>query len=96
MLLRSSGTLGKFLSFLVLTAMTLVTFSACGETSNNTQQSQKPIKVGASVPLTGDFSSDGKYLKQGYDLWAATINKHGGLLGRKVEMDIVNDNSDPK
>lgn len=79
--------------------MALVALSACGggaSDTSQTPQNQKPIRVGASVPLTGDFSSDGKYLKQGYDLWAATVNRQGGLLGRKVEMDIVNDNSDPK
>jgi branched-chain amino acid transport system substrate-binding protein len=92
---RSPGTMGKLVTLIVLAVMALTTLSACG-TSSTTAQGQKPIIVGASVPLTGDFSSDGKYLKQGYDLWTATVNKHGGLLGRKVEMDIVNDNSDPK
>ena len=76
--------------------MALMTVSACAQSPGTTNQSQNPIKVGASVPLTGDFSSDGVYLKQGYDLWAETVNKHGGLLGRKVVMDILNDNSDPK
>jgi branched-chain amino acid transport system substrate-binding protein len=33
--------------------------------------------------------------QQGYQLWAADINKAGGLLGRQVQLDIVNDNSSP-
>ena len=31
----------------------------------------KPLVIGASVSLTGDFSDSGKAVKTGYDLWAA-------------------------
>jgi branched-chain amino acid transport system substrate-binding protein len=55
----------------------------------------KPLVIGASVSLTGDFSDSGKAVKAGYDLWAATINAKGGLLGRKVVMKIVDDTSSP-
>jgi len=33
--------------------------------------------------------------QQGYQLWQADVNKAGGLLGRKVQLDIVYDNSSP-
>jgi branched-chain amino acid transport system substrate-binding protein len=33
--------------------------------------------------------------QQGYQLWADTINKNGGLLGRQVTLDIVSDASSP-
>lgn len=55
----------------------------------------KPILVGVSLSLTGDFSADGIAFKQGYTLWAKDINAHGGLLGRQVKLDIVNDASSP-
>ena len=45
---------------------------------------QKPILVGVSLSLTGDFSADGIAFKQGYTLWAKDINAKGGLLGRQV------------
>jgi len=54
-----------------------------------------PIKIGISLSLTGDFSADGKGFQQGYQLWADTINKNGGLLGRPVQLDIVSDASSP-
>jgi branched-chain amino acid transport system substrate-binding protein len=57
--------------------------------------SQPPIIIGLSSSLTGDFSADGKANVQGYRLWAAYVNAHGGLLGRKVVLKILNDNSDP-
>jgi branched-chain amino acid transport system substrate-binding protein len=55
----------------------------------------KPLVIGASVSLTGDFADSGKAVKAGYDLWAASVNAKGGLLGRKVEIKIVDDTSSP-
>ncbi len=53
-----------------------------------------PIKVGASLPLTGEFSEPGKAAKQGYEVWEAMVNEKGGLIdGRKVEMVIKDDQS---
>jgi branched-chain amino acid transport system substrate-binding protein len=52
-----------------------------------------PVKIGASLSLSGDFSDDGKAFQQGYQLWADWANSHGGLLGRPVQMDILSDAS---
>ncbi len=52
--------------------------------------------IGASLPLSGDRASDGQELIKGYQLWQEAVNKKGGLLGRPVKLDIVNDNSDAK
>src|SRR6266849_3569483 len=56
---------------------------------------QGPIKIGISLSLSGDFSDPGKAVKRGYDLWAAYVNAHGGILGRKVQLKIVDDASSP-
>jgi branched-chain amino acid transport system substrate-binding protein len=54
----------------------------------------EPIKVGASLPLTGEFSEPGKAAKQGYEVWEAMVNEKGGLIdGRKVQMVIKDDQS---
>ena len=53
----------------------------------------QPLKIGASLPLTGEFSEPGKAAKQGYEVWAATVNESGGLLGRQVELVIKDDAS---
>jgi branched-chain amino acid transport system substrate-binding protein len=55
----------------------------------------KPILIGASLSLSGDFSADGVAFERGYELWAAYTNSHGGLLGRKVVLKILSDRSDP-
>src|ERR671935_624110 len=53
-----------------------------------------PIKIGISLPLTGRFSDPGQAAQDGYQLWAAMINKKGGLLGRQVQLIIRDDASD--
>jgi branched-chain amino acid transport system substrate-binding protein len=54
----------------------------------------EPIVVGASLPLTGDFSEPGTAAHQGYQVWQAMINEAGGLLGRQVELTVVDNASD--
>jgi branched-chain amino acid transport system substrate-binding protein len=63
--------------------------------SSSTIAKGKPVTIGISLSLSGDFSADGSAFKQGYQLWADTVNKTGGLLGHKVKLDIVSDASSP-
>src|SRR5438067_7830948 len=53
-----------------------------------------PIKIGISLPITGNFSEPGTAAMRGYQVWAQLTNKHGGLLGRKVQLVIKDDQSD--
>jgi branched-chain amino acid transport system substrate-binding protein len=73
------------------TAALLVGCSSSGSGKTSTS----PILIGASLSLTGDFSTDGQAFQKGYELWASYVNSHGGILGRKVRLDIRNDNSMP-
>jgi branched-chain amino acid transport system substrate-binding protein len=54
-----------------------------------------PLVIGASMSLSGDFADLAGPAKKGYELWAATVNAKGGLLGRKVSLKIVDDTSNP-
>jgi len=58
------------------------------------EPSGEPIKIGASLPLTGDFSEPGVAARQGYEIWRELVNQNGGLLGRPVEIVIKDDQSD--
>src|SRR5689334_2463915 len=64
-----------------------------GGSGDNGGGNGKPIKIGASLPLTGDFSEPGKAAQQGYKVWEAMTNEKGGLLKRKVQMVIKDDAS---
>jgi branched-chain amino acid transport system substrate-binding protein len=56
-----------------------------------TEAEGEPIRIGASLPLTGGFSIPGAKHRDGYQLCVKLINERGGLLGRPVEL-LVNDN----
>lgn len=75
----------------VLVAASVV--SGCA--SSGGSGSSQSLVIGASVSLTGDFSDSGKAVQRGYQLWADTVNAKGGILGKKVELKIVNDASSP-
>jgi len=53
----------------------------------------EPITIGISLPLTGDFSQPGGEAKRGYEIWQDMVNEEGGMLGRQVELKIVDDAS---
>jgi branched-chain amino acid transport system substrate-binding protein len=69
--------------------------SSTGTTNTSSPANTKPILIGASLSLTGDFSADGQAFQKGYELWASDVNANGGLLGRHVTLKILNDNSSP-
>src|SRR6202167_2593416 len=50
-----------------------------------------PLVIGISLSLTGDFGDTGKAAEKGYELWASQVNKSGGILGRQVQLKIVDD-----
>jgi branched-chain amino acid transport system substrate-binding protein len=81
---------------LVALSMVGLVAAGCGSSGGGSDSGDKgkPIKIGASLPLTGDFSEPGKASKQGYQVWQKTVNDKGGLLGRKVQMVLRDDASD--
>ncbi|MDQ1486073.1 MAG: branched-chain amino acid transport system substrate-binding protein [Actinomycetota bacterium] len=90
---RSRYTARAMAAVAVVTVSTLA-LSSCSS-SNKSKGSSGPLVIGASISLTGDFSDNGKAVKNGYDLWAETVNAKGGLLGRQVSFKIVDDTSSP-
>lgn len=86
----------RFLSLAAAITATTVVLAACTSNSSNaTGSSKSPILIGASLSLTGDFSTDGLAFKKAYLLWQSDVNSHGGLLGRPVKLIILNDGSSP-
>src|SRR5438067_5589839 len=56
---------------------------------------QGPIRIGASLSLTGTYAKLGKNQQEGYQLCQKDLNAKGGLLGRKVEFVVYDDQSTP-
>lgn len=76
----------------------VLALAACGGGSSGDGgdgggESSEPIKIGTSLPLTGEFSQPGQAAKEGYEVWQAMTNEAGGLLGRDVELVVKDDAS---
>jgi branched-chain amino acid transport system substrate-binding protein len=77
----------KSLGVLVLVAALLLSSIPVG--------AQGPIRIGASLSLTGTYAQPGRYQHEGYKLCEKDLNAKGGLLGRKVELVVYDDQSMP-
>src|SRR6059036_2716084 len=58
-------------------------------------EAQGPIRIGASLSLTGTYAKLGRNQHEGYKLCVKDLNAKGGLLGRKVELVVYDDQSMP-
>jgi branched-chain amino acid transport system substrate-binding protein len=73
-----------------------LTVSACSTAgSGGSGSSSGPITIGMSLPLTGPVADVSKSGYQGYQLWASQLNAAGGLLGRQVKLNVLDDGFDP-
>src|SRR5579875_3667702 len=76
-------------------AAALLWFTAAAAAQNPPAPDKKPIKIGFSMELTGPFAVVGKTGLLAFKIWRDNINKHGGLLGRPVELVYYDDQSNP-
>lgn len=56
---------------------------------------EKPIKIGFGMALTGGLAANGKAALLSMQIWADDVNAKGGLLGRKVELVVYDDQTKP-
>jgi len=55
---------------------------------------EEPVRIGASLSFSGVYREPSHMIMKGYQLWEKNINERGGLLGRPVELIILDDRSD--
>ncbi len=79
--------------------LAVTTVAACGSAASSGSAagpaSSGPITIGMSLPMTGPVADVSKSGYQGYELWASQVNAAGGLLGRQVKLDMLDDGFDP-
>lgn len=56
---------------------------------------QDVVKIGVTQPLTGAFAASGNYVAQGAKIAEDHINKTGGVLGKKIQLIIEDNKSNP-
>ncbi|HYD95902.1 MAG TPA: amino acid ABC transporter substrate-binding protein [Noviherbaspirillum sp.] len=88
MILLEQVLLYLFRRLFVVLAIALAPLHAQGEAL--------PIRIGLSLSLTGSLSEFGRLHRNGYQLWEAHVNQRGGILGRKVELIVRDDKSEPQ
>ncbi len=75
-----------------LTGVLALGLAACGGDDSGSDASGT-IRIGSSLPLTGEFSQPGQAADQGYKVWQEMVNADGGILGRDVELVVKDDAS---
>lgn len=89
--MRSLSHRARFIALGSTAVLTTALVTGCSTASSSSKSS--PILIGASLSLTGGFSTDGQAFQRGYNLWVKDQNAAGGLLGRKVKLIVLNDAS---
>lgn len=56
----------------------------------------EPLRIGVTLSLTGKYAELGAMDERSYKLWQKDVNRRGGLLGRPVDIAIIDDKSDPQ
>src|SRR5436309_1243126 len=77
---------------IVLVALVLVALAALTVPGH----SQSPIRIGVIEPLSGPVAASGNYVRMGAEIARDWINAKGGIAGRKVDLLIEDNKSDPK
>ncbi|WP_413755602.1 ABC transporter substrate-binding protein [Streptomyces sp. MMBL 11-3] len=94
-------TTGRYVA-LALTLALAVMSTACGKGQDAESGDRAPgvtkdtITLGALVDLTAVFAADSKTVVQGAKLYWDTVNKNGGVCGRRIEVDVANHGYDPQ
>src|SRR3982751_5376082 len=58
-------------------------------------QGSGPVKIGMSMPQTGSLGAGGPAAPLAPRLWVEDVNQKGGLLGRKVDFIVYDDQTNP-
>jgi branched-chain amino acid transport system substrate-binding protein len=94
---RSFSHLVTKVPFIAILGSALVLLSACsaGSPTATPTTASKPLVIGISLSLTGDFADAGLAVEKGYQVWVDQVNAKGGILGRQVSLKIIDDLSSP-
>ncbi len=87
----------KLIVLLLVLVLIAVVLPACGNKSGVVGGKACSILFGAAVSMSGKYAEEGKYVKNGYNLYTEEINKQGGINvdGKKciVKLKMYNDES---
>ncbi|HYM29865.1 MAG TPA: ABC transporter substrate-binding protein [Candidatus Cybelea sp.] len=73
----------------------LAALVAVGSLAAAAAQAADAIRIGFAIAQTGGLAGTGKATPLATQMWAEDVNAKGGLLGRKVELVVYDDQSNP-
>src|SRR5680860_674478 len=79
------------LAGLIAALMASLALAAC-----NGEDDPNVTKIAVAGPVTGQYASFGTQMTNGGEMAVADINAAGGVLGKKLDLDIGDDACDPK
>ena len=82
----------RYTVFSILIAFSLLSLLAF----NSCAKKETTIRIGVVGPMTGDQSKMGLDVKNGTELAVKEWNRKGGVLGKKIELLVEDDQHDPK
>lgn len=82
----------RLLSKFALAAIVAVSLGCAGREA----MAAAPVKIGVSGPMTGSDATFGAQMRNGVEQAVHDINAAGGILGRKLSVEIGDDAGDPK
>lgn len=85
----------RLLPTALLAVSFLATGSGCAVLGGPQVQTSGPIKIGMVTSLTGNYAPLGTNDKLAAQQLVDALNAKGGINGRRIELDIVDDGSDP-
>ncbi|MGE7918539.1 branched-chain amino acid ABC transporter substrate-binding protein [Viridibacillus sp. NPDC093762] len=84
--------------FVVILTLSIV-LAACskGSTSDGGESKKgDAIVIGSVIPTSGNNATDGKDMKNAMEMAISEINDDGGVLGKKLKLEVVDDACDPQ
>lgn len=57
---------------------------------------EQPVRIGYCLSLSGPLASNGRTARLAHQIWENDVNRKGGLLGRKLQMVCIDDETNPK
>jgi ABC-type branched-subunit amino acid transport system substrate-binding protein len=95
------GRRARRLALMTSMGTALFVAAACGSSGSSassgggSSSGSGSIVFGSEISLTGQFAPFGAGVNQGLKAAEAEVNAAGGVLGRKISLDVVDDASDP-
>src|SRR6056300_152283 len=81
----------KFMVILGAIALLTLLFSVIARVMVFEPDNERPIKLAMLAPMTGEQAFLGQSLQQGVQLYVDEVNKQGGIKGRVLQLEILDD-----